>query len=92
MGAYSYGHDRWRAYQYGPRKDYTKRADTGKELINVGKLAIVRQAGKAWVVDIEGRWQYLPQSQVTVLENGTATMPRWLAKKYNLKEVTDEAV
>ena len=80
MGAYSYGHQRWMANQYGPRP--AKRRDSGKDIINVGKLEIVEQRGGAWLTRIAGKDEYLPRSQVTILEDGTATMPRWLAKKY----------
>jgi hypothetical protein len=85
MGAYSYGHQRWIANQYGPRTD-RKRRDTGRDIVNVGRLEIVEQRGGAWLTRIADKLEYLPRSQVSILEDGTATMPRWLAKKYALQE------
>lgn len=90
MGAYSYGHERWKANQYGPRSDKKPRSNKGKELINVGSVGPMEIRGMAWAVTINDKQEYLPRSQVKVLENGTLMMPRWLAKKYGFAEIQKE--
>lgn len=87
MGAYSYGHERWKANQYGPRKGKPRGESTGKQLINVGNLGAMEPRGMAYKVTLNDKIEYLPKSQTTLHEDGTVTLPRWLAKKYGLKEV-----
>ena len=51
---------------------------------NIAYRAIERETEAAMLIKFEGRTEWMPKSQVTVNEDGTVTMPSWLAAKKHL--------